>query len=122
AFIRLGYKYQMNDLRRRGLGCLKAHLEPRTEPWFFDCVLAPRLKPAYAPCIVNVARLTGELSLLPYTMMLCSKSVNPDYTGAYTYSDGKVEEINAGDRILCLQATPKLVLTTMSAVAAVVLP
>ncbi|KAH9925666.1 uncharacterized protein BXZ73DRAFT_49945 [Epithele typhae] len=117
AYIRLGHKYKIEDVYRRSLKALKGVLKPR---WSFSA--RPRLLPSYALCVVNIARLTGEPSLLPYAMLLCSRGVSPAFTGYIVHSDGKKEDLNEEDDTRCIQATRKLVLLTLSAITEVVLP
>ncbi|KAH9925674.1 uncharacterized protein BXZ73DRAFT_49813 [Epithele typhae] len=124
AYIRLGHKYQIEDLCQTSVKALERHINPlllssSLSPWddhppFFDAT--------EAPVVVNLARVVGECSLLPYAMLLCSRSVYPKFTGVFSYSDGTREPLNKADEERCVQATHHLVLATISAVHSVILP
>ncbi|KAH9925681.1 uncharacterized protein BXZ73DRAFT_49935, partial [Epithele typhae] len=120
AYARLGHKYQIESMLRRGISSLKFDLYPFFIPLpeLEDC--RSHIDPIYGPGIVNLARLVEEPSLLPPAMLLCSRTVNPGYTGVLVYSDGQREHLNAADEARCVRAGQGLLLATISAFNAVI--
>ena len=63
--------------------------------------------------VVNIARLTGELSLLPLSMLTCCQLFVSLLLG-FSYSDGKSEMIELDDLLTCVKAKPRLEKATLA--------
>ncbi|KAH9925683.1 uncharacterized protein BXZ73DRAFT_49803, partial [Epithele typhae] len=124
AFIRIGHKYQIDGLYKPSMAFLKTRFPPKkpvsnrhrlwsheTHPLGFDA--------AHAVGVVNLARLTGETSLLPAAFLLCCQ--NSLTEEGFLYSDGHREVLGADDLIRCLKARATLMGLTASVLSEVVL-
>ncbi|KAH9916569.1 uncharacterized protein BXZ73DRAFT_105764 [Epithele typhae] len=121
AFIRLGHKYQMESLRRTGLDYLK-HYFTSDFGCYLSChvytngdLMRDRFGNHDAIGVANLARLTGELSLLPTALLLCCRLDLRDLREhGLLYSDGQKEVLNKEDWLHCCQAAPEIVRTVAS--------
>ncbi|KAI1792218.1 hypothetical protein LXA43DRAFT_887864 [Ganoderma leucocontextum] len=109
AAIRLGHKYKINDMYQKGLTLLKGHYSHKFEIW--DSV--PSWSPsgwedAQAIGVINLARLTGELSLLPVAFMVCIVRLDENLVRGFTREDGSQEHLTLDDIGLCFQARIRL--------------
>ncbi|KAI9061826.1 hypothetical protein FKP32DRAFT_1575208 [Trametes sanguinea] len=97
ACIRLGHKYQIEDLLQRNLEYLQKYY-----PADFDAYVAARrhrpksLKPVHAIGVVNLARLTGTPALLPAALMECC-SLGADIVHGLKRADGTAETLSPED-------------------------
>ncbi|KAI0774821.1 hypothetical protein BD413DRAFT_472348, partial [Trametes elegans] len=72
ALIRLGHKYQLPNLVQHSLDYLKVYFTDDFERWSeYEPGDLAHFQPAQAIGVVNVARLTGETSLLLTALLLC---------------------------------------------------
>ncbi|KAI0776682.1 hypothetical protein BD413DRAFT_469202 [Trametes elegans] len=101
ACIRIGHKYQIEDLLQRNLAYLH-----KLYPSDFDAYLASRrLRPtaftrAHAIGAVNLARFTGESSLLPTALMACC-TLGADIVLGLPREDGTRETLSPEDLGRC---------------------
>ena len=66
--------------------------------------------------VVNLARLTGELSLLPLALLVCCQ-LGACILRGFEYSDGAHEELAPADLAMCLEAVPRLALAGAATIA-----
>lgn len=93
---------------RHALDYLKSHFTHSFDRWEKIPVWSPDgFEEHHAIGVVNIARLTGETSLLPTALWLCSMLGSAVLEG-FTYSDGTKETLSPEDVALCIQAQQKL--------------
>ena len=68
----------------------------------------------HAVGVVNIARLTGETTLLPMALLVCCRWCKRAVEG-FTYSDGERETLSTKDLGVCFTAQAKLLRTTILA-------
>ncbi|KAI8992828.1 hypothetical protein BD414DRAFT_482339 [Trametes punicea] len=101
ACIRLGHKYQIDELVQRNLAYLS-----KLYPSDFDSFLATRgqrystFTPTHAIGVVNLARLTGAHSLLPTALMRCC-TLGADIVHGLERPDGSRETLSPEDLGRC---------------------
>ena len=103
AWIRLGYKYQIDGLIQEALKYLrKVYLgdyyeyRERTVVFPNECAIA----------VVNLARFTNADYLLPVAFLDCC-ALGADLTKGFVREDGQVEHLSSGDLGICLNAQVK---------------
>ncbi|CDO75242.1 hypothetical protein BN946_scf184633.g1 [Trametes cinnabarina] len=101
ACIRIGHKYQIEDLVKRNTEYLQ-----KFYPADFDAYVAARrhrpkrFKPIHAIGVVNLARLTGTQSLLPAALMECC-TLGPEIVQGFKRADGTAEVLSPEDLGRC---------------------
>ncbi|OJT09464.1 hypothetical protein TRAPUB_14067 [Trametes pubescens] len=105
AAVRLGHKYQMAPLLDRAISYLKRYYTDDFATWEsyndygppgFSCW-------QHAIGVVNLARLTGETSILPTALLICCM-VGSDLVHGFTNADGTQERLSSHDLALCVAA------------------
>ncbi|PIL26279.1 hypothetical protein GSI_12035 [Ganoderma sinense ZZ0214-1] len=119
ALIRLGDKYKITDLYSQSLNFLKHHFPSSFDSW----VALPNFTPpgwdvSEAIGVVNLARMTGELSLLPpaFVTYICAKETAPGIVHGITREDGSQERLSPDDLIACFEGQAKLRTASVAAV------
>ncbi|OJT09461.1 hypothetical protein TRAPUB_14064 [Trametes pubescens] len=114
AAVRLGHKYQMSKLYDHAIGYLKKHYTNDYDAWAThpDYVPAGFGMQEHAIGVVNLARLTGETSLLPTALLACC-ILNEDIVDGFVRADGTREQLVLADVKLCLAAKDRLVRESM---------
>ncbi|EIW56909.1 uncharacterized protein TRAVEDRAFT_49719 [Trametes versicolor FP-101664 SS1] len=109
AAIRLGHKYQMSNLLDHALEYLKQHFTNDFETWRGHPYYVPRgFTREHAIGVVNLARLTGETSLLPTAFLACS-FLAEDIVHGFERTDGTREHLSMADIGLCIAGRVRLV-------------
>ncbi|PIL26268.1 hypothetical protein GSI_12024 [Ganoderma sinense ZZ0214-1] len=119
AAIRLGRKYQIAELYSQSVEFLQSYfpnifLEQRQTA----ALLPPGWKELDAIGVVNLARLTGELSLLPSALVtcICAKSTGPNgIVHGNTQADGSEEHLSPNDLAICFNGKTSLRTATAAA-------
>ncbi len=106
ACIRLGHKYDMAHIEKEALDYLKvlfpSALSHPTIPW------PPNgFHLSSAIGVINLARLTGEHSLLPLALYRCCQ-LDANITQGFIYSDGYREMLSSEDLGRCFVARSRL--------------
>ena len=115
AYVRLGHKYQMKDFYDQAMAYLKDHF---TTSFSQFSRLSKWVPEGFGPLsraigVVNIARLTGEHSLLPTALWTCCQ-LNESLIKGFSYHDGERETLGQEDLMICLRAKPRLVEATLS--------
>ncbi|KAI0364032.1 hypothetical protein BV20DRAFT_1047355 [Pilatotrama ljubarskyi] len=98
ATIRLRHKYQMSKLYEHSINYLENDPYGRS-PGFID---------HHAIGVVNLARLTGENSLLPTALLVCC-SLGEDIVRGFQREDRSWEQLTLDDIGLCFAARSRLI-------------
>ncbi|KAI0632679.1 hypothetical protein C8Q77DRAFT_1058523 [Trametes polyzona] len=112
AYIRLGLKYQIRQLSDAALALLKDHYTDNFDHWDSARICMAKSQAGFGDIhaigVVNLARLTGELSLLPVALWRCCR-LGSDLVYGYTREDGTRETLTFEDLGLCFAAQEKLI-------------
>ncbi|KAL1938144.1 hypothetical protein VTO73DRAFT_11973 [Trametes versicolor] len=109
ATIRLGHKYQMSRLVEHSLDYLKQYYTDDFDTWTAnDAPGPPEFVARHAIGVVNLARLTGETSILPTAFLSCC-SLGADIVDGLVREDGTREHLSMADLGLCFVAKAQLV-------------
>ncbi|TFK85596.1 hypothetical protein K466DRAFT_551818 [Polyporus arcularius HHB13444] len=110
ATVRLGHKYQIAKLVEHSIDYLKkyyttdyAAFAQRGHPYW-----PPSFKAEHAIGVINLAHLTGELSLLPLALFICC-TLDKDIVKGVQRGDGSWEQLTLDDIGLCFAARGRLV-------------
>ncbi|KAL1938157.1 hypothetical protein VTO73DRAFT_11986 [Trametes versicolor] len=114
AAIRLGHKYEMSALLDRALSYLKKYYTNDFATWeSYTDYGPPGFKCwQHAIGVVNLARLTGETSILPTALFICCM-IGSDLVYGFTNADGTQERLSLDDLALCVTAKDRLVKESM---------
>ena len=90
------------------MSVLRAHFTTNHTSWLkIKTCLPSGFKWADVIGVVNLARLTGEISLLPTALWLCCMQ-GATLSEGMTYSDGEQETLSPEDLALCVEGSRKL--------------
>lgn len=115
AFLRLGTKYEIHDLRAEGLRCLLADYpstleqydELRNEKNWRKLAIEPQVGRSFD--IANLAREAGVLSVLPVVLYSCCRIFdNEGIFEGCQIQDGKYAALSLADQKICIVAKDKL--------------
>lgn len=109
AVIRLGHKYQMNDLVSDAVAYLKRYYTSIFDEWATGRLYAPGapFQKVHAIGVVNLARLVDEPLLLPTALLMCC-SLGRDITTGFVREDGTREMLPLDDIGRCFAARTHL--------------
>ena len=122
AAIRLGKKYKIPELHDQSLDYLKRHFPSTFDDWMDLHRYGPPDWDDFEEIgVVNLARLTGELSILPAAIIacICGQSVGPGGSGighGFAREDGSREHLSADDVTVCFDGKTNLRTATIAAV------
>ena len=109
ATIRLGQKYKITHMYQKGLTFLKGHFTDDFDSWMaIGSWCPPNWDEVQAIGVINLARLTGELSLLPTAFMACALLPDMNPVHGFTREDGSRESLTLDDLGLCFEAKGRL--------------
>ncbi|EIW56925.1 uncharacterized protein TRAVEDRAFT_127403 [Trametes versicolor FP-101664 SS1] len=110
AAIRLGHKYQMSKLLDHALDYLKRHYTNDYTTWYDHADYVPLgfKHQFYAIGVVNLARLTGETSILPTALLACCM-LGKNLAHGFERVDGSREHLSLDDIGLCIAGKDKLI-------------
>ncbi|RDX49012.1 hypothetical protein OH76DRAFT_1351425 [Lentinus brumalis] len=115
ACIRLGKKYQMTELYSECAQFLRNHYTTDFDRWTGHAYWAPpSFSDLHAIGVVNLARLTGEASILPTALLACTL-LRSDILRGFTRADGTQEILGAEDLARCFDAKARVVEVTIAA-------
>ncbi|PIL26266.1 hypothetical protein GSI_12022 [Ganoderma sinense ZZ0214-1] len=122
AAIRLGRKYKIAELYSKSMEFLQSHF-PTTLPqhWTTAADIPPGWSTLDAIGIINLARLTGKLSLLPsaFVTCICDTSPNPNSIFRGNAGEGessKEHKLSPNDLATCFRGKTALRSATIGAV------
>ncbi|KAI0691738.1 hypothetical protein C8Q76DRAFT_826627 [Earliella scabrosa] len=106
ACIRLGKKYQMTELYEQSLAHIKDHNTSDFTVWDESTSWLPEgFDDIHVIGIVNLARSTGELSILPTALLTCICVLSgADLVHGFLREDGTPETLTLDDLALCFDA------------------
>ena len=123
ASIRLGHKYQMNELYTQALQHLKIHYTTKLDSWKrLKDWTPPGFAANHAIGVVNLARLTGELSILPTAFLVCIFTVGSALVHGFTREDGTQETLSPDDLALCFATKTRLTSARIAALLRILHP
>ncbi|EIW56906.1 uncharacterized protein TRAVEDRAFT_30233 [Trametes versicolor FP-101664 SS1] len=110
AAVRLGQKYQMSNLFEHAIGHLGKYYTTQFDVWEAQTRTAPLgfHDNAHSIGVVNLARLTGEASLLPVALLCCCMLRAAIITG-FKREDGTREQLALDDIGRCFVAKGRLI-------------
>ncbi len=117
ALVRLGRKYQFDDMEQQAVAFLKGHFAQPLSVW----LKADKYVPAgwdhvHAIGAVNIARLVGCDAILPTAMMVCCALDGVELVRGFVRADGTRETLSDEDLGLCVRARPRLMHATTAAI------
>ena len=121
AYARLGHKYQIDHLLQQALTYLQERFSSKRKDWvdpYSDC----RFRGPEAIGAVNIARLTGCLSILPTALLICSGLPARTLVRGFTLGNGVMEKLSRVDLTLCIEAKGKLMRASTDAVICALAP
>ena len=108
AYVRLGHKYQVDQLVQSGLQYLKRYFTDDAEAWFSQTAMVPPMfKDVHAIGVVNLARLTHADWLLPTALMACCE-LGREITEGFLREDGTRDVLSLDDIGRCFAGKAKL--------------
>ena len=109
AYARLGHKYQMDSLVQQASDYLRKHFPTTVDAWHSSPSYWPKgFQHEHAIGVVNLARLTGEHSLLPTALLACMRLGSAVLHG-FPREDGSREILAPADFACCIDARPRVV-------------
>ncbi|KAI1781651.1 hypothetical protein LXA43DRAFT_1188240 [Ganoderma leucocontextum] len=119
AAIRLGDKYKIAELYSQSLKYLKHHFPSSFKSWDALANYLPfGWLTSEAIGVINLARFTGELPLLPsaFVACICAKSTASGIAHGIAREDGSRKRLSPGDLIICFEGKSNLRAATITAV------
>lgn len=109
AVVRLGHKYQMNDLVADVVSYLKRYYPSILDEWALGRLYTPEVpfERVHAIGVVNLARLVNEPLLLPTALLMCC-TLDKDITRGFVREDGTRETLSPDDIGQCFAARTQL--------------
>ncbi|EIW56891.1 uncharacterized protein TRAVEDRAFT_128265 [Trametes versicolor FP-101664 SS1] len=109
AVIRLGHKYQMENIVTEGVNYLKRWFTSDFTAWSAGALYEPDapLECEHAIGVVNLARLVDAPSLLPTALLMCCGLAGQAVTG-FAREDGSRETLAPDDLARCFKAHSRL--------------
>ncbi|PCH43108.1 hypothetical protein WOLCODRAFT_103090 [Wolfiporia cocos MD-104 SS10] len=120
AVVRLGHKYELDDLKFAALGRLERCFPTEYVNWDFTSNRAKScgvvIKPADAIVAVNLARLTNTLSILPVALYQCCWLSTEDLLQGGMDS---IDKLSTDDLRRCINAKALIALSTSGIIATI---
>ncbi|GBE89310.1 hypothetical protein SCP_1503180 [Sparassis crispa] len=114
ALVRLGQKYEIQDLREQGLVLLKAVFPDNFLAWNASLKANSEdtstvvMETTDAIAAVNLARVIGCRSMLPAALYRCCQLSAAELCGGVSRGDGHTEQLSAEDVERCIDAKARL--------------
>ncbi|EED78822.1 predicted protein [Postia placenta Mad-698-R] len=101
SLLRIAFKYDLADLYKDTSVRLKAYY-PTTLPAWRDVCATKLTKPSadYAILVVNIARSTNTMSILPAALLHCTRVAYAKFVNGVRQPDGTLESLSAEDKDL----------------------
>ncbi|TBU29661.1 hypothetical protein BD311DRAFT_660619 [Dichomitus squalens] len=98
ACVRLGHKYEIDEIVQRSLDYLKKFFVESFETWArVDPPRPPAFEANHSIGVVNIARMTSTDVLLPTALMGCCMLNSTELVNGFTREDGTQEKLSAED-------------------------
>ncbi|OSX56294.1 hypothetical protein POSPLADRAFT_1050809 [Postia placenta MAD-698-R-SB12] len=109
SLLRIAFKYDLADLYKDTSVRLKAYY-PTTLPAWRDVCATKLTKPSadYAILVVNIARSTNTMSILPAALLHCTRVAYAKFVNGVRQPDGTLESLSAEDKVRVLQGHDRL--------------
>ncbi|KAH9916597.1 uncharacterized protein BXZ73DRAFT_53737 [Epithele typhae] len=120
ALILTGHKYEIDFLVKIGIEKLRYYYPTN---FYFSLKIQDPPLPEACSCIavVNIARLTGNSSMLPYALYLCAKLPADDLVRGFSARpDRPLDQLSPTDLARCITARTKLSMENMKRLLALV--
>ncbi|KAI9061913.1 hypothetical protein FKP32DRAFT_1575116 [Trametes sanguinea] len=122
ATVRLGLKYQISTLVEHSMKYLKGFFSSDLDTWGKQAdYLPPGFSDPDVIGVINLARLTGETSILPTAVIAACMEWNDVHRGRGR-EDGTLEQLTMDDIALCNAAKDKLIQERVRIVLQVLAP
>ena len=110
SFIRMGKKYQFEQLCSQSLAFLKDHFTTDYDQWMASTPVPPTFELKHAIGVVNLARLagTGYESILPTALLVCCLLSGDELVNGFEGEDGTRVTLSAEDLVQVIDAKDKL--------------
>ena len=124
AAVRLGQKYKFTDMHEKALAFLKSHYTDSLDIWLSRGLdwSPDGWSASEAIGVINLAKLTGERSLLPTAFMACAIALRGSLIRGFTREDGSQEHLALRDIGRCLNAQIRLREASVAALFRVLTP
>ncbi|KAI0705966.1 hypothetical protein C8T65DRAFT_740693 [Cerioporus squamosus] len=123
AYVRLGHKYQIDELLKQALDFLKRHFTTDFDTWYAHELYVPeKWDDVHAIGVVNITHLVGCDSLLPSALSVCCMLDGKDLVGGFVREDGTRERLSEQDLTLYITAISTLCQASTGVVLAVFVP
>lgn len=109
AVIRIGHKYQMQDIVTRAVGYLKTYFPARLEAMPTGATVSRPFLTYHAIGVVNLARLVDEPSILPLALLGCCALSGADVIKGFRREDGTREQLALDDIGRCIDGCAALI-------------
>ncbi|KAM5537288.1 hypothetical protein V8D89_009018 [Ganoderma adspersum] len=119
AAIRLGDKYELTELYSQSLEYLKHYYPSTFDSWAeLTDYGPPDWEASEVIGVINLARFTGELSILPsaFVACLCAEPTTSAIARGITREDGSQERLSPDDLVVCLEGTSSLRVASITAI------
>ncbi len=119
AAIRLGDKYKITELHLQSLKYIKRHFPNTLNSWdALEHYVPSGWLPSEAIGVINLARLTGELSVLPsaFIACICANSTASGIAHGIALEDGSRQRLSPDDIIVCFEGQPSLRAASITAI------
>ncbi|KAI0742523.1 hypothetical protein C8Q80DRAFT_1328903 [Daedaleopsis nitida] len=108
AYIRLGHKYQCEQMVSRAVAYLRQYYVSDFNRWFAVTSLdPPAFRAVHRIGVVNLARLAGADDLLPVALMCCC-ILGPEIGDGFAREDGTHEALARADLARCFVGRARL--------------
>ncbi|KAI0700391.1 hypothetical protein C8T65DRAFT_697343 [Cerioporus squamosus] len=123
SLIHLGHKYQMPQLVDSSISYLKRYYPDDFDTYEkLDSWWPPKFKSSHAIGVVNLARLTGCMELLPAALLSCCLLGTVVFTGVSQRRGGPREQLTPSDLQLCYFARSELAAAAVAMVLRICRP
>ncbi|KAI0742511.1 hypothetical protein C8Q80DRAFT_1188920 [Daedaleopsis nitida] len=108
ACVRLGHKYEVDFVVQRNMDFLRKYYTDDFDVWYpSNLVRPPSFEAIHSIGVVNLARLTGELRMLPTALMDCC-TLGAEIVDGFTRADGTRETLAPEDLGRCFVGRTKM--------------
>ncbi|KAI0694942.1 hypothetical protein C8T65DRAFT_666336 [Cerioporus squamosus] len=108
ACVRLGHKYEVDHLVQRNMDFLRKYYTNDFDVWYpSNLVRPPSFKTIHSIGVVKLARLTGDLRMLPTALMDCC-TLGADIVEGFAREDGTRETLSGEDLGRCFVGRTKM--------------
>ncbi|RPD76889.1 hypothetical protein L226DRAFT_353870 [Lentinus tigrinus ALCF2SS1-7] len=108
ACVRLGHKYEVDHVVQRNMDFLRKYYTDDFDAWYpSNLVRPPSFKAINSIGVVNLARLTGDVRMLPTALMDCC-TLGAEIVDGFVREDGTRETLSMEDLGRCFVGRTKM--------------